>query len=398
MAFCRPTHVTLPLTCSPTSCAQLALQTVLRTLLDSPDAFALWLDTTSTFSAERAQRMLSALANERRDSISVDMADSRPPLDRLIVARSFELGSITRLVQKVAKEGFPGDEAVDEKADEEKEEMRIDVVPETAGAAEDAAPSLTGGFARLQESSDAHAQPAQRRPMQLRFIIINSVTPVFRTLLSAVSAEGHAKMVSFMRLLRSLPCVTLLTNSTTTSAPSGPGLSVFPSLRGTKPALGPTFTYLCDWTIWIGRTGEAFPASTDERGRIVEVWRSRRAVSELVIFGRTQADMAVHSLPTGGQHSRWMASTTCSIDGSNYRSLLRWSAVLAVISFLSQQAAKMKRHLTSVILLTQQAATPFLLHQSVCLQSKAACWRALARTFSVAASCEVHHPVEASFS
>lgn len=255
----------------------LSLQTVLRTLLDNPDAFALWLDTTSTFSAERAQKMLAALANERRDSISVDTAaeDSRPPLDRLIVARSFELGSITRLVQKVAKEGFPGDAAVDEKADEEqKEEMRVDVVPETAEAA-DAAPSLTGGYARLQDSPDA--QPAQGRPRQLRFVVIDSVTPVFRTLLNAVSAEGHAKMVSFMRLLRSLPCVTLLTNNTTTSAPNGPGLSVFPSLRGTKPALGPTFTYLCDWTIWIGRTGEAFPASRDERGRVVEVWRSRRA-------------------------------------------------------------------------------------------------------------------------
>ena len=305
---------------------QLALQTVLRTLLDSPNAFALWLDTTSTFSAERAQKMLAALANEQRDSISVDTADSRPPLDRLIVARSFELGSITRLVQKVAKEGFPGDEAVDEKADEEqKEEMRVDVVPETARAAADAAPGLTGGFAHLQEPPDA--QPAQRRPMQLRFVVIDSVTPVFRTLLSAVSAEGHAKMVSFMRLLRSLSCVTLLTNSTTTSAPSGPGLSVFPSLGGTKPALGPTFTYLCDWTIWIGRTGEAFPASRDERGRVVDVWRSRRAVSYRVFSGRARAEMVVRSLRTDGRHSRWMVSITCS---------KRWDPLH--VSLLSEQA------------------------------------------------------------
>lgn len=109
-------------------------------------------------------------------------------------------------------------------------------------------------------------------------------------------------MVSFMRLLRSLatalvPLLALVINNTTSTSSfhqqqqnvSQPGISAFEALSNVRPTLGPTFSYLCDWTIWIGSAQEPFPKDREmavqngEGTKIVEIWRSRRTVSLLLV-------------------------------------------------------------------------------------------------------------------
>ena len=127
-------------------------------------------------------------------------------------------------------------------------------------------------------------------------------------------------MMTFLRLLRSLstnvPLVVLLTNTLTSSTAPSNGLSVFPSPKAQemKPSLGPTFSYLADWTICISAAEEAFPAEKHPEGtRIMEVWRSRRTASRISYCIDIEMMLRlVSSLIKGGWRSQWMGSSTSS--------------------------------------------------------------------------------------
>lgn len=108
--------------------------------------------------------------------------------------------------------------------------------------------------------------------------------------------SGHARFSPFIRLLRSPTSVAFVLNTVTSfSSPAnatakasaaGPGtssLSVFPRLQqnGAKPSSGPTFTYLCEWTLFTGGCEEVGLAGAAPDQRVMEVWRSRRTVSQL---------------------------------------------------------------------------------------------------------------------
>ncbi|TFY83535.1 hypothetical protein EWM64_g486 [Hericium alpestre] len=147
----------------------------------------------------------------------------------------------------------------------------------------------------------------QPRP---RIVVIDTITPFLGPQLSAVTSQGHATMVTFMRSLRSLAqahSLSIIVINTSSSANPYNPASVF-STTARKPALGPSFTFLTDATLWMAHPPALTPASTasdaastapeaatgpsdpgslipseslawDNELRVVEVFRSRVSVS-----------------------------------------------------------------------------------------------------------------------
>ncbi|KAF5327347.1 hypothetical protein D9619_004447 [Psilocybe cf. subviscida] len=83
-------------------------------------------------------------------------------------------------------------------------------------------------------------------------LVIDTITPLLGPLLSAVSAQGHAHMVEFMRQIQdyarcSSATVIIINNS------AGQG----PHSAERKPALGPSFSLMTDTTLWLQKiTGQ----------------------------------------------------------------------------------------------------------------------------------------------
>ncbi|KAI1797084.1 P-loop containing nucleoside triphosphate hydrolase protein [Ganoderma leucocontextum] len=121
-----------------------------------------------------------------------------------------------------------------------------------------------------------------------RCIVIDSITTLLGPMLSAASSQGHATMTTFMRQVRALAELFSLTviviNSSTSLGqknlkPRNPD-AVFELMR--KPALGPSFTFLTDATLWLSKR------HPDPRDRVdagstlhtAEVFRSRTTRSK----------------------------------------------------------------------------------------------------------------------
>ncbi|KAF9565352.1 P-loop containing nucleoside triphosphate hydrolase protein [Agrocybe pediades] len=87
---------------------------------------------------------------------------------------------------------------------------------------------------------------SSRHDRGLRFLVIDTITPLLGPLFSAVSAQGHAIMTDFMRQLqafaRKLGVTVFVINNT-----SGHGLED----NKRKPALGPSFVLLTDTSLWL---------------------------------------------------------------------------------------------------------------------------------------------------
>ncbi|KAI0346291.1 P-loop containing nucleoside triphosphate hydrolase protein [Trametopsis cervina] len=91
---------------------------------------------------------------------------------------------------------------------------------------------------------------------KIRCIVIDSITPIIRPLLNAASSGGHILIASFMQQLRftaeAHALTVLVLNSTSSATPLD---SYSTSLMGfvRKPALGPSFAYMSDATLWLER-------------------------------------------------------------------------------------------------------------------------------------------------
>ncbi|KAK0204577.1 P-loop containing nucleoside triphosphate hydrolase protein [Desarmillaria ectypa] len=93
--------------------------------------------------------------------------------------------------------------------------------------------------------------------LQLRVgcIFIDSITPILGTNLNAVSSQGHAIMSGFMQQLRALAQARSLKVFVTNNATALRGddsLSVF-EWTTKKPALGPSFSFMSDSTLWLSK-------------------------------------------------------------------------------------------------------------------------------------------------
>ncbi|XP_006459252.1 hypothetical protein AGABI2DRAFT_66758 [Agaricus bisporus var. bisporus H97] len=82
------------------------------------------------------------------------------------------------------------------------------------------------------------------------YLVVDNVTALYGPLLSVASSQGHALMVDLMRRLRIISQTHLITVIVCLSA-NYIYETVTTSLVHRKPALGPSFTFLTDATLWM---------------------------------------------------------------------------------------------------------------------------------------------------
>lgn len=146
------------------------------------------------------------------------------------------------------------------------------------------------------DANDSGCQANASPNPRARLVIIDSVTSLLAPSLSAVSSHGHAIMTTFMQHLRIMARSYYLTflvsiytfyitlsnpleivNNTSASHPHNP-LSAFSSTTR-KPALGPSFTFLTDCTIWLVRHEGMTNAEAGSSMHVAEIFKSRTTVS-----------------------------------------------------------------------------------------------------------------------
>ncbi|KAH9989466.1 hypothetical protein BJV77DRAFT_948467 [Russula vinacea] len=176
----------------------LALHIVLHHLRLYPTDAALWLDTTGNLAPAR----LATLASRSRD----EPATHQEPLTRLNIASTFDTATAARTIEAFDTEGG------------------------TSGRPE------------------SHARP-------FRIVVLDTVTALLGPHLSGISSQGHAEMTMFMRLLRTTAqkhglCILVGTPSLRLSAQT-PVLN--DSTAAGRPALGASFTFMSDATLWLAR-------------------------------------------------------------------------------------------------------------------------------------------------
>ncbi|KIK99168.1 hypothetical protein PAXRUDRAFT_823068 [Paxillus rubicundulus Ve08.2h10] len=192
----------------------LALQIALRLLVAHTQASVLWMDTTGDFSVERTTQVARQLDGE---------------------------GSATAL-----------------------ERLQVSLVL-----------NIESAQAVLEDLRYSLAVSALEPRVYL--VVIDTVTPLLGPSLSAISSHGHAMMTAFMQHLRTLARTYSLTflvmNNTAASTPHNP-ISAFSS-TSRKPALGPSFMFLTDCTLWLANHGAADNAEAGSTTHVAEVFRSR---------------------------------------------------------------------------------------------------------------------------
>ncbi|CDO71803.1 hypothetical protein BN946_scf184939.g27 [Trametes cinnabarina] len=200
----------------------LALQLVLRHLANVGNSSVLWIDSSGEFAPERAALML--------DQITGEYSASAP--ERLQVSLAFDIEAVHEVLESLRQTMSPRDES------------------------------------------------AYTEHPTTRCIVIDSITPLLGPMLSATSSQGHAIMTTFMRQLRAFAdsfCLTVIViNNSTKMLPRNPD-AVFETTR--KPALGPSFTFMTDATLWLSRRPEGESTDDGESSvHVAEVLRSRISV------------------------------------------------------------------------------------------------------------------------
>ncbi|KAJ7122746.1 P-loop containing nucleoside triphosphate hydrolase protein [Mycena epipterygia] len=170
----------------------LLLHLVLRHLVQRPRSGVLWIDTTGGFSAVKAAEIL-----ELGDAPGASTA-----LERLQVSLAFEVDAVYEVL----------------------DELRLAISSNTPGE------------------------------IRIRGIVVDTVTSLLGPILSPVSSQGHAIMTMFMRQLRAFAqtfsiTIFIVNNSAAFTPYVAGSASNSPNIR--KPALGPSFTFLTDATLWL---------------------------------------------------------------------------------------------------------------------------------------------------
>ncbi|KAG1882165.1 P-loop containing nucleoside triphosphate hydrolase protein [Suillus subluteus] len=196
----------------------LALQIVIQCLLANADSCALWIDTSGDFSAEKTAQLV------RHFDVSGKV------LERLQVSLGFNI----EIVHDVL------------------EALRISLL------------------------SSRTIEPT------VQWIVIDSITPLLLPSLSAVSSQGHAMMTTFMRHLRELArtfgITVMVINGTSSAAPFNQSSAFASTIR--KPALGPSFTFMTDCTLWLSKTKDMPDPEGSFSLHVAEVFRSRATRSK----------------------------------------------------------------------------------------------------------------------
>lgn len=243
------------------------------------------------------EKRTSALRNSKEAMI--EKATSM--LDRVKVMRVFDFAGVVEafsevkeLMEKMAQK-FKKPPVVafekrreeigdsEEEPDEEDGELQAEPMRESVN------------FSDLQ-NSDPHSGP-------IGMVIFDTITNVVSAMMAKSQVQGQALLVSFMRSLHHLTSrhhiCTILTNAAVGRNPSnypeyqhGPreDVSIFSSTMG-KPALGKTFTYLVDTSIFLSTVpktsddaaiafGDGGEAPLYQKALIVEVLKDRCGTRE----------------------------------------------------------------------------------------------------------------------
>ncbi|KAK7049362.1 hypothetical protein VNI00_005963 [Paramarasmius palmivorus] len=176
----------------------LVLNVALRALVDDPESDVVYIDTTGDFSAERAAQILASFNLAEKTIANA--------LERLQIALAVDLETVQQVLQVVI-----------------------------------------------------HRLSTSLTPPRTRCLVIDTITPLLGPYLSSTSTQGHAIMISFMRHLRSIAraysvAIFVVNNATGIPGSQPNPLSVFPDMVK-KPALGASFPYLTDATLWLTSLG-----------------------------------------------------------------------------------------------------------------------------------------------
>ncbi|KAJ6627525.1 P-loop containing nucleoside triphosphate hydrolase protein, partial [Mycena sp. CBHHK59/15] len=220
----------------------LVLHLVLRHLIHRPQSGILWIDTTGDFSAATATDIL-----EKHEELGAPTA-----LDRLQVSLAFEVDAVYDVLQELKS-------------------------------------SLTSGVAP---------------EIRVRGIVVDTITALLGPNLSPISSHGHAIMTGFMQQLRAFAQTFSLTifviNNSAAYTPFVSGTaSNNPNIR--KPALGPSFTFLTDATLWLALRRDDSDAQGDGYTKhVAQVYRSKVTASKTLCSFRIQQGVV---LACGEEHS-----------------------------------------------------------------------------------------------
>ncbi|KAJ7179422.1 P-loop containing nucleoside triphosphate hydrolase protein [Mycena filopes] len=192
------------------------LQLVLHHLVHHPQASVLWIDTTGDFSAVRASEILELFQEP----------DASHALERLQVSSAFTVDTMYEVL----------------------EELRFSF----------------------------QANPPH--DCKIRGVVVDTVASLFGPILSPVSSQGHAIMTGFMRQLRAFAetfsLAVFVVNNSAAFTPFIPN-SVFNNPNIRKPALGPSFTFLTDATLWLAKDAAETGMENDTTQHAVQVYRSK---------------------------------------------------------------------------------------------------------------------------
>ncbi|EIN09827.1 P-loop containing nucleoside triphosphate hydrolase protein [Punctularia strigosozonata HHB-11173 SS5] len=196
-----------------------ALHLILQLLCRNPQASALWVDTTGDFAAEEVSDIIAGFDSEAKATAA----------QRLQVTLAFDVEAahdvLDTLQQLISSERMPGE--------------------------------------------------------HIRIVVIDSITPLLGPGLSAVSSQGHAVMITFMRQLRSLARSLSASILIVNSASSARANYVIPASipNNKKPALGPSFTFTTDTSVWLTKRDGA--DGQDAGLFTIEILRSRTSRSRI---------------------------------------------------------------------------------------------------------------------
>ncbi|EAU85550.2 hypothetical protein CC1G_06263 [Coprinopsis cinerea okayama7 len=129
---------------------------------------------------------------------------------------------------------------------------------------------------------------------QLKYLVIDSITPLLGPFLTGITAHGHAMMTDFMRRLRCISSSDGVTVLVVNSATLKQGVDgTIPSGQiERKPALGPSFTFMTDTTLWLSEmkvqaTDEPVDASIESVSSL-KILNSRNTVSLFPFASRAE--------------------------------------------------------------------------------------------------------------
>ncbi|TEB25150.1 P-loop containing nucleoside triphosphate hydrolase protein [Coprinellus micaceus] len=108
-----------------------------------------------------------------------------------------------------------------------------------------------------------------------RILAIDAIAPLLGPILSGITSHGHALMTDLMLRLKTIAnesrCTVLVINNATLKEP----YDASKTNQERKPALGPTFTFMTDTTLWLSQKAPEIDEEAAEKTSHLRILKSR---------------------------------------------------------------------------------------------------------------------------